>query len=317
MNKIKILDLPKASKILITGHVNPDGDALGSGLALKIVLDNLKYDSVISYDFSNKISPEFKYLPIDKIAKKEELQDKYDISFVFDCGDPKRLGTLSELVIKSNSIYVIDHHLDLKFGTHAEVDPSAASTTQVLFRMFRNEKIEVDSEIANCLLTGLITDTGRFQYSNTNEEVFEIASQLVSLGANLVEITESIYGSVPHNALKLQADIIKRIEIDEKNKLSYSYVLQEDYKKHNTSPEDTDFLIDTVRLPSETNVALLLKEQEDGSYKGSLRSRGKIDVQLVASSFGGGGHKAAAGFSSNQNRVEILDKINHEIRSQG
>ena len=316
MNKLKILDTPKKAKILITGHLNPDGDALGSGLALKLVLDKLKYNSVISYDFSNQLSEEFSYLPIHKITKKEKLEDHYDISYVFDCGDPNRLGALSELVLKSNEIYVVDHHLDLTFGTNSEVDSSAASTTQVLFRMFKNEKIEIDSEIANCLLTGLITDTGRFQYSNTNEEVFEIASELLSFGANLVEITESIYGSVSYNALKLQADVINRIRIDNKYNLSYSYVLQEDYRKHNTFPEETDFLIDVVRLPKEANVALLLKEQEDGTYKGSLRSRGNIDVQLVASSFGGGGHKAAAGFSSNENRDEILVKINNELRAQ-
>ncbi len=316
MNNIQILDIPKSSKILVTGHVNPDGDALGSGLAMKLVLDNLGYFTSISFDYINKISEDLSFLPIEHLTTFDSINENYDLSIVFDCGDPKRLGKLEHKVLESKSIYIIDHHLEQSFGTHFEIDSNAASTTQVLYRMFIKEKLLINPLIATCLLTGLITDTGRFQYSNTSSEVFDIASALLELGADLTLITESIYGSVNSGALQLQAEVIQRLAIISEVKLSYSYVLHEDYTKHKTIPEETDFLIDVVRLPKETNVAILLKEQEDGTYKGSLRSRGGIDVQAVASLFNGGGHKAAAGFNTDLKPDEILDKVSNAIRSQ-
>ena len=316
MNKIKILDIPKDSKIFITGHLNPDGDALGSGLALKLILDELGLSSTVSYDIKSKISEDYHFLPIELITSVEDLQNEYDISFVFDCGDPDRLGVLSNLVLKSKEIYVIDHHLDPKFGTNRVVDPLAASTTQVLYRILKQENIYINSLVSTCLLTGLITDTGRFQYSNTTAEVFQIGSELMNLGADLVQITESIYSSIASSALLLQAEVINRLKINKDTKISYSYVLQSDYIDYKTTPEDTDFLIDVVRLPRESTVALLLKEQEDGSYKGSLRSRGEINVQLIAAAFGGGGHQAASGFSTNFSRDEILNMVNDAVKSQ-
>ena len=193
-------------------------------------------------------------------------------------------------------------------------DSHAASTTQVLFRQFKDENIEINEEMANCLLTGLITDTGRFQYSNTTSEVFSIAAELLGNGANLSKISENIYGSIEFNALTLQSKIIERIVLNEDLQFAHSIVFQNDYKDYKVEPEETDFLIDVVRLVKESTVALLIKEQEDGSFKGSLRSRGDIDVQKIASIFGGGGHVAASGFSSNQSPEFILEKIEHEIR---
>tara|TARA_B100001123_G_C15180967_1_gene975333 strand:+ start:306 stop:1259 length:954 start_codon:yes stop_codon:yes gene_type:complete len=316
MNKIDILSIPIESNILITGHINPDGDALGSGLALKILFDDLGYNSVISYDMAKDIPRNLKFLPVDTIENANNIKDFYDISFVFDCGDPSRLGKLEDTVIKSDSIYVIDHHIELKFGTHAEVDPDAASTTQVLYRIFKRENIEINSSIASCLLTGLITDTGRFQYSNTTPEVFLIAADLLSLGADIAIIAESIYGSVLFNALKLQAEVIGRITLDDITNMSYAYVNQSDYLEFNIPEEETDFLIDVVRLPEESDVALLAKEQKDNTFKVSLRSRRDVDVQRIAQLFGGGGHRAAAGFNSDLDFDEIVNKVKNAIRSK-
>ena len=168
--------------------------------------------------------------------------------------------------------------------------------------------------MANCLLTGLITDTGRFQYSNTTSEVFNIASELLDAGANLSQISENIYGSIEFNALTLQSKIIERIVLKEEINFAHSIVYQNDYSDYQVEPEETDFLIDVVRLVKESNVALLLKEQKDGTFKGSLRSRGDINVQQIASIFDGGGHVAASGFSSNDSPENIIEKIEYEIR---
>ena len=312
MNK-KISNYFDKGPIFITGHINPDGDALGASFCLKLLLDENSIDSDIGFDISNLLPSNLDHLPYELIT--ENLKSSYETVFVFDCGNPSRLGKYEDIVLKAKNIIVIDHHIDPSFGTLQIVDPNAASTTQVLFRQLVAEKYVINKNMADCLLTGLITDTGRFQYPNTTTEVFNIASELLSKGADLSSISENIYGSIEINALKLQSEIINRIQFEEDINFTYSTIYQNDYKKFNISSEETDFMIDVVRLVKGANIALLLKEQVDGSFKGSLRSRNNFNVQKVASIFSGGGHKAASGFSSELTEKEIIEKIKNEIRA--
>ena len=299
--------------IFISGHINPDGDALGASLCLKLLLDNENIDADIDFDIATSLPTNLDHLPYELITKK--IKTSYETVFIFDCGNPSRLGKYENIVLKANNIIVIDHHIDPTFGTLQIVDPNAASTTQVLFRQLVKEKYKINKAMADCLLTGLITDTGRFQYPNTTTEVFTIASELLSNGADLSSISENIYGSIEFNALKLQSEIINRIEFEKDIQFTYSTIYQNDYKKYNISPEETDFMIDVVRLVKGANIALLLKEQIDGSFKGSLRSRNNFNVQEIASIFNGGGHKAASGFSSELSEQKIIEKIKNEIRT--
>ena len=307
-----ISDYFNNGSVFITGHVNPDGDALGAAFSLKLFLDSKNILADVNFDITTKLPSNLNHLPYNLIS--ENYQDNYDTAFVFDCGNSSRLGKFEKLVLGSKNIIVVDHHVDPSFGDVQIIDSHAASTTQVLFRQFKNENIEISKDMANCLLTGLITDTGRFQYSNTTSEVFNIASELLDAGANLSEISENIYGSIEFNALTLQSKVIERIVLKEEISFAHSIVFQNDYSDYQVEPEETDFLIDVVRLVKESNVALLLKEQKDGSFKGSLRSRGDVNVQKIASIFDGGGHIAASGFSSDESTEEILKKIEDEIR---
>ena len=307
-----ISDYFNNGSVFITGHVNPDGDALGAAFSLKLFLDSKNILADVNFDITTKLPSNLNHLPYDLIS--ENYQDNYDTTFVFDCGNSSRLGKFEKLVLGSKNIIVVDHHVDPSFGDVQIIDSHAASTTQVLFRQFKNENIEISKDMADCLLTGLITDTGRFQYSNTTSEVFNIASELLDAGANLSEISENIYGSIEFNALTLQSKVIERIVLKEEISFAHSIVFQNDYSDYQVEPEETDFLIDVVRLVKESNVALLLKEQKDGSFKGSLRSRGDVNVQKIASIFDGGGHIAASGFSSDESTEEILKKIEDEIR---
>ena len=299
--------------IFITGHINPDGDALGASFCLKLLLDNENIDADIDFDIATSLPTNLDHLPYELITKK--IKSSYETVFIFDCGNPSRLGKYEDIVLRANNIIVIDHHIDPTFGTLQIVDPNAASTTQVLFRQLVKEKYVINKTMADCLLTGLITDTGRFQYPNTTTEVFTIASELLSNGADLSSISENIYGSIEFNALKLQSEIINRIEFEKDIQFTYSTIYQKDYKQYNISPEETDFMIDVVRLVKGANIALLLKEQVDGSFKGSLRSRNNFNVQEIASIFDGGGHKAASGFSSELSEQEIIEKIKNAIRT--
>ena len=300
--------------IFITGHVNPDGDALGSSFCLKILLNKENIDADINFDIENKLPSNLDHLPYELITKK--LQSSYETVFVFDCGNPGRLGRYEDIVLKAKNIIVIDHHINPTFGSLQIVDSDAASTTQVLYRQLLKEKYEIDKDMADCLLTGLITDTGRFQYPNTTTEVFNIASELLKQGADISSISENIYGSIEFNALKLQSEIINRIIFDEDIKFTYSTIYQKDYKKYNIDAEETDFLIDVVRLVRGADIALLLKEQVDGTFKGSLRSRNNFNVQELSATFDGGGHKAASGFSSTSSEEDIIKIIKNEIRTK-
>ena len=300
--------------ILITGHVNPDGDALGAALSFKLILDELGFDSDVCFDINGKVPSSLDHLPLNLISQNPK--DNYDKLIVFDCGNPQRLGELEILSDTASEVVVVDHHIDPSFGDVQIIDPTAASTTQVLYREITKQNYEISKNIANCLMTGLITDTGRFQYSNTDSEVFNIAAALMDAGADLTKISENIYGSVSFNAMKLQSEIIKRIELFSDHSLVVSYVFQEDYKTYNIEESEVDFLIDSIRLVKESNIALLIKEQPDMSFKGSLRSRNDIDVQLIASIFGGGGHKAASGFSTSNDMKNIVNEVKKAIELQ-
>jgi len=181
-----ISDYFNNGSVFITGHVNPDGDALGAAFSLKLLLDSKNILADVNFDITTKLPSNLNHLPYDLIS--ENYQDNYDTAFVFDCGNSSRLGKFEKLVLGSKNIIVVDHHVDPSFGDVQIIDSHAASTTQVLFRQFKNENIKISKDMANCLLTGLITDTGRFQYSNTTSEVFNIASELLDAGANLSEI---------------------------------------------------------------------------------------------------------------------------------
>ncbi len=304
----------KNKSILITGHVNPDGDALGAALSFKIILNELDYDADVCFDINENLPSNLDHLPLDLII--DEPAEKYDKVFVFDCGNPQRLGKLEKFSEEASEVVVVDHHINPSFGDIQIIDPTAASTTQVLYREIIKFNYKISRGVANCLMTGLITDTGRFQYSNTDSEVFNIAAELMNSGAELTKISENIYGSISFNAMKLQSEIIDRIELFIDHSLVVSYVLQDDYKKYNIEESEVDFLIDSVRLVKESNIALLLKEQSDNTFKGSLRSRNNIDVQLIASEFGGGGHKAASGFSTTYDIKNIIDQVKKAIESQ-
>ena len=304
----------KSSSNLITGHINPDGDALGSALAFKLILDSKGVHADVSFDMKGTVPSNLNHLPIELILKNPK--ENYENVYVFGCGNSERLGDLEDLALNSKRVIVIDHHVNPSFGDIQIIDSEAASTTQVLFREIISANIDIDKNIANCLMTGLITDTGRFQYSNTDNEVFEIASKLMLSGAELTSISDNIYGSIPMNAVKLQSEVLNRIELYKEEELVVSYVLQDDYLKYKIESSETDFLIDSIRLVKESNIALLLKEQEDKSFKGSLRSRNELDVQQIASLFGGGGHKAASGFSTNLTMEEIKSKVKNAIKSQ-
>jgi phosphoesterase RecJ-like protein len=217
----------------------------------------------------------------------------------FDSGNIERLGDLAAPASQAECLIVVDHHGvgSGGFGHINLVDPAAAATAEIAYLLIQSAGWKVDERVATSLLTGLVTDTGRFQYPNTTPATLSLAAELVEAGARPEVIGQHVYEEAPFGYLKVAARVLDRAQLDVKRGLVWSVLYSSDLEAAAMTLTDTDPLIDLVRLPVEAGAALLLKEHGPSVFKGSLRSRGKVDVGRVAGALGGGGHRNAAGFT--------------------
>jgi phosphoesterase RecJ-like protein len=288
--------LADVDRLAVVCHLHPDGDAIGSALGLAASARLAGVTSVVSFSEPFVLSPIYDYLPLDLLVPPAEFPRNAPVVVSVDAASPDRLGTLLPVVEEAAMLVVIDHHIsNAGFGTVDVIDPGAAASAEIVYKLIKALGWPVDETVANALLTGVVTDTGRFQYANTTPATLRIAAELVEAGASPDLIGQNMYERVPFGFLRLEADVLGRIELD--GTVVWSVLFQDDLRRRNVGMEDTDSLIDTVRLAWEAGVAVLIKEIEDGTFKVSLRSRGVSDVGSVASAFGGGGHHNAAGFS--------------------
>ncbi len=300
--------LANVDRIAVVCHLHPDGDAIGSALGLGASARLAGVDSIVSFSEPFVLSPIYDYLPLDLLVPPAEFPDEAPIVVSVDAASPDRLGTLMPVVETAGTLIVIDHHVSNPgFGAIDVIDPSAAASAEIVYQLIRALEWPIDATVANALLTGVVTDTGRFQYSNTTPSTLRIAAELVEAGASPDLIGQNMYERVPFRFLELEGDVLERIELD--GAIVWSVMYQEDLRRRAVGMEDTDSLIDTVRLAWEADVAVLIKEIEDGTFKVSLRSRGGADVGSIASSYGGGGHHNAAGFSHQGPPEAIIEGI--------
>jgi nanoRNase/pAp phosphatase (c-di-AMP/oligoRNAs hydrolase) len=297
--------LRTASEIAVTCHVGPDGDAIGSALGLVAAARLVGVSGVVSFGEPFALAPIYDYLPLDLLVPPKEFPKAPPVMVSVDAASLDRLGSLIPAANKAGTLIVIDHHAsNTGFGHVDVIDPTAAASAQIVYRLLRELEWPVDAAVANSLLTGLVTDTGRFQYSNTSAEALRMAAELVEAGASPEIIGQNMYERVPFAYLKLEADVLARARLDDG--VVWSVLYQEDLRRWAIGMEDTDPLIDAIRLAWEAGSAVLLKEIEGGGFKVSLRSRGVVDVGSIASANGGGGHHNAAGFSHPGPPEEII-----------
>ena len=309
-------EIKKANDIVILTHNNPDGDAIGSSLAVYIALKSAgkNVDVVIP-----EHAKDFDFLPgADKILNTGK-EEAYDLAISVDCTDLKRLAGGKEFFETAKKTVEIDHHsVNAMFADYNYVDPVSPSCCQVLIAMFEYYGVEITKEIANCILTGMITDTGGFQWGGVTPETFEFAAELIRKGAKIKEICRKALRNKTKAHCKLERLVYDRLEFYENDKIAISYITIEDNQNTGAKLGDEEGLTEMLRDIEGVEVAVLLKEKEGkNGYKASLRSHETINVSEICLLLGGGGHPGAAGCfipgTLEQAKAKILDAIKHAI----
>lgn len=307
--------LKKEHIISVISHINPDGDSIGSLLALGTALKRL-YNTVYIF-INDELPKKYTFLPgvQDIIVYKHEEEINFDFCFVLDCGDSKRLGYSEIILNKSNVVVNIDHHIsNTNFGDINIIDINASSTSEIVFNLLKNNNIPIDKKIATCLYTGITTDTGNFTYDNTTSYTHRVAAELMEQAIDLTNITFHLYQNKPLNSVEFLGDMLRRLKTSFDGKLAIITITEDDLEKYNLSSSDVDGVINYARDIQGVEIAILLKETSDGFVKIGLRSKNTIDVSKLAGKFGGGGHKKAAGATVKGSLVEVQEKIEVQIK---
>ena len=303
--------LAEADEIVLTCHVGPDGDAMGSMLAVaSAAVDNGK-KVFPSFGPPFSFNPSLRFLPVELLVPPEQVPAEPKLMVSFDAGNIERLGGMASIAAKAECLIVVDHHPlgSEGFGHLTIIDPGAAASAELAYLLIEAAGWKIDDRIATSLLTGLVTDTGRFQYSNTRPATLRLAADLVAAGARPEVIGQHVYEESPFGYLSVAGRVMQRTQLIPEAGLAWSIMFLDDLTSAGIGLADTDPLIDLVRLPVEAGAALLLKEHGPGEYKGSLRSRGVADVGAVAQALGGGGHRNAAGFTFRGTPEEAVEAV--------
>ena len=309
-------EIKKAQKIVVLTHESPDGDAVSSSLSVMHAISQLgKEVDVIIPEFSR----DFKFLPGSEKILQESENKNYDLAISVDCTDLKRLVGSKEYFETAKTTIEIDHHtVNAMFADFNYVDPVAPSCCQVLIAMFEYYGVEITKELATCILTGIITDTGGFQWGGVTPETFEFAAELVRKGAKLKEICRIALRKKSKAHCELEKLIYNRLEYCENEKIALAYLTLEDYSNLNTEMGDDEGLVEMLRDIEGVKVAVLLKEKEGtNGFKISLRSNEDVNVSDIALLLGGGGHPGAAGCfiagTVEQAKNKIINAIKHGL----
>ena len=282
----------ESPRVLISSHVRPDPDAIGSVLALREAV--LQCGGTPVCVMEDACPARCKILfGADAIRVASEMTDEALFSdvIIVDSGNRERIGEVEKLIANGARVANLDHHIsNSKFGDLKFVDVDAAASGELLFNLFTAMKLEITSTMATNMLAGLLTDTGRFRHSNTSPLALRVAANLVELGASLSQLTEQLYFTIPAHDIKSTAQILSTLELHANGQISTMFV------SHDYVVEDPDNLVDLGRAIEGVEVAVLFSEMKDERIRVSLRSKSKVNVSAIAESFGGGGHERAAGF---------------------
>jgi bifunctional oligoribonuclease and PAP phosphatase NrnA len=313
-----IRKLKQSKQVFVATHAHPDGDAIGALIAMGLAMEALG-KKVTLYNES-VIPAVYRYVPaIDRVVRHiPDEERRFDTAVVLDCGSLERIGEAAEWIHQVPVLINIDHHVtNTGFGQPRLVRPEACASSEIVYDLVKAMDLPIDTRMATAIYTGILTDTGSFRFSNTNQAAFRICEEMIGLGVDPHEVSQHVYGRFSMGRLKLLNLALNSIEISANGKLSMMSLTREMMAKTGTQPEDTAGFINYARRIQDIKVAVLIHEQKNGfqlkpeqiPYHVSLRSDGTVDVAAIAAAFGGGGHVNAAGFSIESTLRDLKSRI--------
>jgi phosphoesterase RecJ-like protein len=312
--------LRQHERFLVVTHENPDGDALGSLLAATLALRQLGKDVVMYHAGETSLPREYAFMPLEGLARQRPADASERVLVAVDCAKEDRIGDEAVLALAPVVLNVDHHHDNTRFGDHNLIVADASSTGEVLRDVFAEVGVELTPELAEPLYIALVTDTGRFQYANTTPKALRLAAELVEAGADIHAVFQEVYESVEFAKLKLLARALDRAEVLEGGRIVVSHLVRADFVDAGASEPYSEGIIDYLRAVEGAELAVLIREQLSrgaAAYKGSLRSSiDELDVSAIARRFGGGGHRQAAGFSTDLPLEETVEQIREGFLEQ-
>jgi phosphoesterase RecJ-like protein len=304
-------------RFTLTTHENPDGDALGSLLATKLAFDQLGKDSVMVLHSDAPLPGEYGFMPLAELRRRWPDDVSERVLVALDCANESRIGDQEVLGRVPLTLNIDHHHDNTRFGDVNLVVSDASSTGEVLRDLFQELGVELTPDIAEALYIALVTDTGRFQYTNTTPKALRLAADLVEAGANVHRVFQGVYESVQFAKLKLLARALDRAQVYEGGRIVISYLLRTDFAEVGAAEPYSEGIIDYLRAVEGADMAVLIREppRADGpTRRVSLRaSVDELDVSAIARKSGGGGHRQAAGFSSEASIEDITEFVRREF----
>ena len=305
-------------RFLVATHENPDGDALGSMLAATLALRSLGKDAQMFLAGETPLPAEYRFLPLDDLRRAVPADIGERALLAVDCANERRLGADRTPLERARLVVDVDHHHDnSRFGSANLVVADASSTAEIVRDLLRELDVPLTPPIAEALYVALVTDTGRFGYSNTTPKALRLAAELVEAGADVHGIFRHVYETVQFAKLKLLARALERAQLFEGGRLVVSYLLKTDFADVGAEEPYSEGIIDHLRAVEGTEMVALIREPPRGegpARRVSLRSsHDEVDVSAIARKAGGGGHRQAAGFSSALPISELVDSIRREF----
>ncbi|TCS82986.1 DHH family phosphoesterase [Tepidibacillus fermentans] len=297
---------------LIVSHVNPDGDTISSSLALAHLLKDLgKSFHLVNQD---EIPKRFQFLPLaDQIQIMTHMSEKFSAIISVDVADRSRMGAIDSLMYDHTKILNIDHHpTNDHFGDVNLVLPTAAATAEVMYDLAHQLQVHFHRDLATCIYTGLLTDTGGFRYANTSAKVMRIAAELLEYGVSPSKIAEITLETITPGHIQILKIALSKLEIIEDGKIAWTFLEKKDLPAK-TLHDETEGIVNYCRNIEGVEVGVFFKETDDQVIKVSLRSKNIIDVGAIAKSFGGGGHARAAGYTFHGSLEEAKSILRHKI----
>ena len=311
--------LKKTDNFLLASHVNPEGDAVASVLALESLLRRLGKKTLIVCE--DPFPERLRCLPSKRWNQVKDIPPgrKFDALVVADCPTLERIGSVRTLLSPATKIFNIDHHISNScFGHHNYIQPQASACGEVIYDIFKRFKMKINPEEATALYVSINTDTGSFKYSNTTVKSHQIASELIQTGIDIEKINDSLYATYSVEKIQLYSLLLGKVQTTSDETIAWVGLTRNDLKRTGATYEDTEGFIDFLKYIREVQFAFFMSEMDgssDGQVRVSFRSKGNYDVAQVAAHFGGGGHKKAAGCTIQGTLEEATKRILEQIHS--